>query len=116
MPTSAACRPLYLPTNPRLVARLRPMHSELNGCRSIRHNGAMILLVGDTQERNPSVQLWTALADEAQRAICAASRGREGPRGNASGMGGSDPLNKFLEVHLKALIQQKWSSARVAQL
>ena len=30
-----------------------------------------------------SVQLWTALADEAQRAIGAASRGREGPRGNA---------------------------------
>ena len=31
-----------------------------------------------------SVQLWTALADEAQRAIGAASRGREGPRGDAS--------------------------------
>ena len=30
-----------------------------------------------------SVQLWTALADEAQRAIGAASRDREGPRGNA---------------------------------
>ena len=28
-----------------------------------------------------SVQLWTALADEAQRAIGAASRSREGPRG-----------------------------------
>ncbi|EOD35921.1 hypothetical protein EMIHUDRAFT_227018 [Emiliania huxleyi CCMP1516] len=37
-----------------------------------------------------SVQLWVALADEAQRAIGAASRGREGPRGNASGMGGSE--------------------------
>ena len=37
-----------------------------------------------------SVQLWTALADEAQRAIGAASRDREGPRGNASGMGGSE--------------------------
>ena len=40
-----------------------------------------------------SVQLWTALgplADEAQRAIGAASRSREGPRGNASGMGGSE--------------------------
>ena len=36
------------------------------------------------------VQLWVALADEAQRAIGAASRGREGPRGNASGMGGSE--------------------------
>ena len=36
-----------------------------------------------------SVQLWTALADEAQRAIGAASRDREGPRGGASGMGGS---------------------------
>ena len=36
-----------------------------------------------------SVQLWTALADEAQRAIGAASRGREGPRGEVSGMGGS---------------------------
>ena len=36
-----------------------------------------------------SVQLWTALADEAQRAIGAASRGREGPRGGVSGMGGS---------------------------
>ena len=36
-----------------------------------------------------SVQLWVALADEAQRAIGAASRDREGPRGNASGMGGS---------------------------
>ena len=94
MPTSAACRPLYLPTNPRLVARLRPMHSELNGCRSIRHNGAMILLVGDTQERNPSVQLWTALADEAQRAIGAESRGREGPRGGASGMGGSKGIGE----------------------
>jgi len=31
-----------------------------------------------------------ALADEAQRAIGAASRDREGPRGNASGMGGSE--------------------------
>ena len=31
-----------------------------------------------------SVQLWVALADEAQRAIGAASRGREGPRGDAS--------------------------------
>ena len=31
-----------------------------------------------------SVQLWIALADEAQRAIGAASRGREGPRGDAS--------------------------------
>ena len=30
-----------------------------------------------------SVQLWMALADEAQRAIGAASRGREGPRGDA---------------------------------
>ena len=30
-----------------------------------------------------SVQLWIALADEAQRAIGAASRGREGPRGDA---------------------------------
>jgi len=37
-----------------------------------------------------SVQLWVALADEAQRAIGAASRDREGPRGNASGMGGSE--------------------------
>ena len=36
-----------------------------------------------------SVQLWMALADEAQRAIGAASRGREGPRGGVSGMGGS---------------------------
>ena len=30
-----------------------------------------------------SVQLWTALADEAQRAIGAASRDREGPQGGA---------------------------------
>ena len=37
-----------------------------------------------------SVQLWVALADEAQRAIGAASRDREGPRGNTSGMGGSE--------------------------
>ena len=34
-----------------------------------------------------SVQLWTALKDEAQRAVGAASRGREGPRGDVSGMG-----------------------------
>ena len=31
-----------------------------------------------------SVQLWTALADEAQRAVGAASRCREGPREEAS--------------------------------
>ena len=37
-----------------------------------------------------SVRLWMALADEAQRAIGAASRSREGPRGNASGTGGSE--------------------------
>ena len=40
---------------------------------------------GDTRGK----QSWTALADEAQRAIGAASRDREGPRGGASGMGGS---------------------------
>ena len=41
-------------------------------------------------QRLSVVQLWTALADEAQRpAIGAASRGREVPRQEASGMGGS---------------------------